>query len=80
MGRGFAWFDMGTHDSLLEAAGFVQTLEKRQGLQVACPEEIAYKRGLISRQQFMALGKRIEKSSYGKYILRVAAEEPGSAQ
>jgi glucose-1-phosphate thymidylyltransferase len=74
MGRGFAWFDMGTHDSLLEAGAFVQTLERRQGLQVACPEEIAYKRGLISLEQFLALGKRIEKSSYGKYILKVAAE------
>jgi glucose-1-phosphate thymidylyltransferase len=79
LGRGFAWFDMGTCDSLLEAAAFVQTLEKRQGLQVACPEEIAYKRGLISHKQFLALGKRIEKSSYGKYILKVAAEGQGTS-
>jgi glucose-1-phosphate thymidylyltransferase len=74
MGRGFAWFDMGTHDSLLEASGFVQTLEKRQGLRVACPEEIAYTQGLISHEKFVALGKRFEKSTYGQYLLRVAAE------
>jgi glucose-1-phosphate thymidylyltransferase len=74
MGRGFAWFDMGTHDSLLEASGFVQTLEKRQGLRVGCPEEIAYSRGLISSEEFVALGKKLEKSAYGHYLLKVAAE------
>jgi glucose-1-phosphate thymidylyltransferase len=74
MGRGFAWFDMGTQDSLLEAAAFVQTLEKRQGLRIACPEEIAHDRGFITHDQFIALGKKFEKSAYGQYLLRVATE------
>ena len=74
MGRGFAWFDMGTHDSLLEASGFVQTLEKRQGLRIACPEEIAYNQGFISRDQFVELGKRFEKSTYGRYLLSLLNE------
>jgi glucose-1-phosphate thymidylyltransferase len=74
MGRGFAWFDMGTHDSLLEASAFVQTLEKRQGTRIACPEEIAYSLGLISSEEFVALGKKLEKSAYGHYLLKVAAE------
>ena len=74
LGRGFAWFDMGTHDSLLEASAFVQTLEKRQGLRIACPEEIAYAQGLITHDAFLSLGKKLEKSSYGQYLLRVANE------
>jgi glucose-1-phosphate thymidylyltransferase len=74
MGRGFAWFDMGTHDSLLEASGFVQTLEKRQGLRIACPEEIAYSEGFISREQFVELGKKFEKSTYGRYLLSLVSE------
>ena len=74
MGRGFAWFDMGTHDSLLEASSFVQTLEKRQGLRIACPEEIAYNQGFITHDQFVALGKKLEKSTYGQYLLRIANE------
>jgi len=74
MGRGFAWFDMGTQDSLLEAAAFVQTLEKRQGLRIACPEEIAHEQGFITHDQFIALGKKFEKSAYGQYLLRVASE------
>ncbi|WP_051248864.1 glucose-1-phosphate thymidylyltransferase RfbA [Inquilinus limosus] len=78
MGRGFAWFDMGTHDSLLEAASYVQTLERRQGLRVACPEEIAYLQGFIDREQLVAQGRKLEKSGYGKYLLKVAEiEEPG---
>jgi glucose-1-phosphate thymidylyltransferase len=75
MGRGFAWFDMGTHDSLLEAAGFVRTLEERQGLWIACPEEIAYAQGFVTHDQFVALATKFEKSSYGQYLLRVAAEK-----
>lgn len=75
MGRGFAWFDMGTHDSLLEASSFVQTLEKRQGLRIACPEEIAYNQGFITYDEFVALGRKFEKSSYGRYLLRVADEK-----
>jgi glucose-1-phosphate thymidylyltransferase len=74
MGRGFAWFDMGTHDSLLEASAFVQTLEKRQGLRIACPEEIAYQQGFITHDEFVRLGKKFEKSAYGQYLLKVAAE------
>jgi glucose-1-phosphate thymidylyltransferase len=74
MGRGFAWFDMGTHDSLLEASAFVQTLEKRQGLHIACPEEIAYTQGFITHDEFVKLGNKFEKSTYGQYLLRVADE------
>jgi glucose-1-phosphate thymidylyltransferase len=74
MGRGFAWFDMGTHDSLLEAASFVQTLERRQGLRIACPEEVAYQQGFITNDEFVALAKKHSNSSYGKYLLRVAEE------
>jgi len=75
MGRGFAWFDMGTHDSLLEAASFVQTLEKRQGFRIACPEEIAFGQGFITHDQFVAIGRKFEKSAYGQYLLRVASEK-----
>ena len=74
MGRGFAWFDMGTHDSLLEASTFVQTLEKRQGLRIACPEEIAFNQGFITHEQFLTLGKKLEHSTYGQYLLKVASE------
>jgi glucose-1-phosphate thymidylyltransferase len=74
MGRGFAWFDMGTHDSLLAASSFVQTLEQRQGLRIACPEEIAFKQGFVTHDQFLALAKTYEKSTYGQYLLRVAGE------
>jgi glucose-1-phosphate thymidylyltransferase len=73
MGRGFAWFDMGTHDSLLEASTFVQTLEKRQGLRIACPEEVAYLQGFIDHAEFTALGKKFEKSAYGQYLLSVGS-------
>jgi glucose-1-phosphate thymidylyltransferase len=75
MGRGFAWFDMGTHDSLLEASAFVQTLEKRQGLRIACPEEIAYSQGFIAHDDFVKLGKKLEKSAYGQYLLIVANDK-----
>jgi glucose-1-phosphate thymidylyltransferase len=74
MGRGFAWFDMGTHDSLIEASMFVQTLEKRQGLRIACPEEIAFDQGFITHDEFVALGKKFDKSAYGQYLLKVANE------
>ena len=75
MGRAFAWFDMGTHDSLLEASAFVQTLEKRQGLRIACPEEIAYTQGFITHNDFVRLGKKLEKSTYGQYLLKFANEK-----
>ena len=74
MGRGFAWFDMGTHDSLLAASSFVQTLEQRQGLRIACPEEIAFKQGFVTHDQFFALAKKYEKNDYGQYLIRVANE------
>jgi len=74
LGRGMAWLDTGTHDSLLEAATFIHTIEQRQGLKVACPEEIAYRLGYIDAEQMMALAARIAKSSYGQYLLRVLEE------
>jgi glucose-1-phosphate thymidylyltransferase len=69
MGRGMAWLDTGTHDSLLEAATFIETIEKRQGLKVACPEEIAYRTGLISAEQVRRLAEPLKKNGYGQYLL-----------
>ena len=79
LGRGHAWLDSGTPDSLAEATEYVRVIEKRQGLKIACPEEIAYRCGFIDRAQLSALGRELEKSEYGKYILRVAEgeSEPG---
>jgi len=77
MGRGFAWLDTGTPDSLLEAAEFVRTLEKRQGFKICCPEEIAYRQGWISSGELENLGNAIDKSTYGKYLLKIAAGEQG---
>jgi glucose-1-phosphate thymidylyltransferase len=74
LGRGIAWLDTGTHDSLLEAATFIHTIEKRQGLKVACPEEIAYRLGYIDAEQLRTLAAKIAKSSYGQYLLRVLEE------
>ena len=76
MGRGFAWLDTGTHESLLEAAQFIQTLEKRQGLKVACPEEIAWRNGWINTQQLLALAAPLTKTSYGEYLTALAGEAP----
>jgi glucose-1-phosphate thymidylyltransferase len=75
MGRGYAWLDTGTHESLLEAAHFIETIEKRQGLKVACPEEIAYRQGYISARQLKALARPLAKSGYGEYLLRVLSEK-----
>lgn len=75
MGRGYAWLDTGTPDSLLEAAEFVRTLEHRQGFKVCCPEEIAFSRGFIDKDQLMALGKELGKSKYGQYLIRIASGE-----
>ncbi len=75
MGRGSAWLDTGTHDSLMEASLFIQTLEKRQGLKIACPEEIAYRRGYISRQQLEALAAPLAKNGYGQYLLSIMKEK-----
>jgi glucose-1-phosphate thymidylyltransferase len=74
MGRGHAWFDTGTHDSLLEAAEFVRTIELRQGLKIACVEEVAYRMGFIDRARLAALAERLGKSSYGAYLQRLLAE------
>ena len=74
LGRGMAWLDTGTHDSLLEASLFIQTIEKRQGLKVACPEEIAYRLGYIDAAQLQTLAAAISKSTYGKYLLRLLEE------
>lgn len=72
LGRGFAWLDTGSHDSLLDAADFVSTFQKRQGLYISCIEEIAYKRGFISREQLLKLAEPLMKTDYGKYMVEVA--------
>ncbi len=71
MGRGFAWFDTGTHDSLLEAANFIQTIEKRQGLKIACIEEIAFEKKYIDQQQLLLLAEPLSKNEYGSYLQRL---------
>jgi glucose-1-phosphate thymidylyltransferase len=75
MGRGYAWLDTGTHDSLLEAGQFIATLEKRQGLKVACPEEIAYRRGWIDAAQLERLAQPLLKNGYGQYLQKVLHEK-----
>jgi glucose-1-phosphate thymidylyltransferase len=74
MGRGYAWLDTGTHESLLEASQFIETIEKRQGLKVACIEEIAYEMGYISKQQLIDLAQPLKKNQYGQYLLKRAEE------
>jgi len=74
LGRGHAWLDTGTHESLLEASHFIETIEKRQGLKIACPEEIAYRLGYIDAEQMRALATPLGKSAYGQYLLRVIDE------
>jgi glucose-1-phosphate thymidylyltransferase len=74
MGRGLAWLDTGTHEALLEAAHFIETIERRQGLKIACPEEIAYRMGFIDAAQLEALAKPLESSGYGEYLRRVLKE------
>jgi glucose-1-phosphate thymidylyltransferase len=75
MGRGMAWLDTGTCESLLQAANFIATLEQRQGLKASCIEEIAFKRGFIDKDQLIALAEPVKKSQYGKYLLKIANEE-----
>ncbi len=75
MGRGYAWLDTGTHDSLLDAAGFIATLQKRQGLMVACPEEIAYRQKWISAEDVMRLARPLKKNMYGQYLEKIISEK-----
>jgi glucose-1-phosphate thymidylyltransferase len=75
LGRGFAWLDTGTPESFLEAANFVATIQKRQGFYIACLEEIAYRMGFITKEQLLELGKKMEKTEYGKYLIEIAGEE-----
>lgn len=75
MGRGMAWLDTGTHESLLEAGNFIATIEHRQGLKVACLEEIAYSKGFIDRDQFLALAKALGNSQYGEYLLNILTQK-----
>lgn len=75
MGRGFAWLDTGTHESLLEASAYIETLEKRQGLKVACLEEIAFEMGYINREQLLKLAEPLSKNQYGQYLIQCADEE-----
>jgi glucose-1-phosphate thymidylyltransferase len=74
MKRGMAWLDTGTHEALLEAAHFIETIERRQGLKIACPEEVAWRMGFIDAAQLETLAKKLSKSSYGEYLLRVLTE------
>jgi len=80
MGRGFAWLDTGTHDSLLDAAGFIATLQKRQGLMVACPEEIAYRQGWVSAEAVAKVAAQLSKNSYGQYLSKILNELNTSSQ
>ncbi|MBU9808268.1 glucose-1-phosphate thymidylyltransferase, partial [Rahnella sp. SL6] len=75
LGRGFAWLDTGTHDSLIEASQFIHTIEKRQGLKVACLEEIAYRKGWITRDQVESQAKSMSKTPYGQYLANLLIED-----
>jgi len=75
MGRGYAWLDTGTHDSMLRASNYIETIEERQGLKVACLEEIAFRKGYINREQLLHAGEKLSKTSYGQYLLAVADED-----
>lgn len=76
LGRGFTWLDTGTHESLLQAANFVQTIQERQGLQISCPEEIAYRMGLIDAEQLLEIAEPFKKNGYGQYLLKLIKEGP----
>ena len=74
MKRGMAWLDTGTHEALMEASHFIETIERRQGLKIACPEEVAYRMGFIDARELEALARPLEKSAYGEYLRRVLTE------
>ena len=75
LGRGMAWLDTGTHESLLQASNFIYTIEERQGLKVSCIEEIAYNRGFIDKTQLLKLAEALKKNQYGEYLFKIANEE-----
>jgi glucose-1-phosphate thymidylyltransferase len=75
MGRGIAWLDAGTHESLLQAANFIQAVQERQGIMVSCPEEIAFRRGFISKELLIELAQSYNKNGYADYLLRLAEEK-----
>lgn len=75
MGRGYAWLDTGTHDSMMDASSFIATIQKRQNLKVACLEEIAYRMGYISKEKLVELAQPMKKNDYGQYLLRLAKEQ-----
>ena len=74
MGRGIAWLDAGTHESLLQAANFVQAVEDRQGMMISCPEEIAYRLGYIDKAELQRQARQMDSNEYGKYLLRMVSE------
>jgi len=74
LGRGFSWLDSGTHESLLEASQFIETIEKRQSLKVACLEEIAFRKGYITREQLLVLAEPMKKNQYGQYLIQLAEQ------
>ena len=80
LGRGFAWFDAGTHDAMLDAGNFVQTVERRQGMKIACLEEIAYREGFIDRDHLCRLAWQLRKSGYGRYLMRLCEDEAAAEE
>ena len=79
LSRGMAWLDTGTHQSLLQAGNFVETIQARQGLKIACLEEIAFRRGYLTREQLLARGQTMKNNDYGRYLIQLAESEDPSA-